>query len=276
MSDVNISSSTPVPFSLNVRRIGWINGRGLWELYLKEIRRFTKVWLQTLASPLVTTLIFLAIFGLAIGDRVEVDGGLGFLEFLAPGLIAMAIVQNAFANTSSSLMIAKVQGSIVDTLMPPLSPLELTVGFAMGGVTRGLIVGVAVGVCVAFFVPLHLEHPFYIVYHAIGASLMLALMGIMAAIWSDKFDHMAAITNFIVTPLSFLSGTFYTIDRLPQGAQFVATFNPFFHMIDGFRYGFIGHDQAAPLVGLFVVGGVNIALAVACWLMLKSGYKLKS
>lgn len=276
MSDVDILSSPVKPCPPAARRIGWINARGLWELYLKEIRRFVKVWLQTLAAPLVTTLIFLAIFGLSIGDRVGTNGGVGFLEFLAPGLIIMAVVQNAFANTSSSLMIAKVQGSIVDTLMPPLSPLELMIGFAMGGVTRGLIVGAAVALGMAFFVTLGVEHPFYILYHAVGASLMLSLMGIMAAIWSDKFDHMAAITNFIITPLSFLSGTFYTIDRLPEGARFVAALNPFFYMIDGFRYGFIGHDQATPFVGILVVGGVNIGLALMCWLMLRSGYKLKS
>lgn len=243
---------------------------------MREVRRFMKVWLQTLAAPLITTLIFLAIFALSIGETTGLRNGVPFMEFLAPGLIIMAMVQNAFANSSSSLMIAKIQGSIVDTLMPPLSPFEIMTGLALGGVTRGLVVGAAVAAGMAFFVPLHAAHLFFILYHAIGASLMLSLLGIIAAIWAEKFDHLAGITNFIVTPLSFLSGTFYTIDRLPDTARLFASLNPFFYMIDGFRYGFIGHDQATPLLGALVVLGVNAGLGLACWLLLRSGYKLKA
>jgi ABC-2 type transport system permease protein len=247
----------------------------MWELYLREVRRFLKIYLQTIAAPMVTTLIFLAIFALSIGRRVDM-ANVSFMEFLAPGLIMMAMVQNAFANSSSSMMISKVQGNIVDVLMPPLSAMELTVGFTMGGVSRGLMVGVFVALGMAFFVPLHVHSVFYIVYHALGASLMLSLLGLMAGVWSEKFDHMAAVTNFIITPLSFLSGTFYTVDRLPESLVFIAHLNPFFYMIDGFRYGFLGHETALPITGLLVVGGANLVLIWGCWAMIRSGYKLKA
>jgi len=256
--------------------MGAVNWRGLWELYLKEVRRFTKVWLQTIAAPLVTSLLFLAIFALALGRTVEEVGGVPFIEFLAPGLIMMTMVQNAFANTSSSVIIAKVQGNIVDVLMPPLSAGELTVAYAASGMTRGMVVGIAVAAGMGFFVELHVHNWGYIVFHAIGASLMLALLGLIAGVWSDKFDHMAAVTNFVITPLSFLSGTFYSIERLPENFQAFAHFNPFFYMIDGFRYGFLGHEDALPLTGLAVVAGTNVVLLAISYQMLRSGYKLKA
>lgn len=258
------------------RRLGAVNWLGLWELYLKEVRRFIKVWLQTIAAPVVTSLLFLAIFALALGGDVRMAGPVSFLEFLAPGLIMMTMVQNAFANTSSSVIIAKVQGNIVDLLMPPLSPLEITLGLSLGGVTRGLVVGLVVGVCMLPFVTLHLHHFGYILFHAVGASLILSLLGTLGGVWSEKFDHMAAITNFIITPLSFLSGTFYSIDRLPESFRFLAHINPFFYMIDGFRYGFIGHESALPLTGLAVVAATNAVLLAGCYLLVRSGYKLKA
>lgn len=258
------------------RQMGAVNWRGLWELYLKEVRRFIKVWLQTIAAPMVTSLLFLAIFALSLGGNIHQIGNVSFLEFLAPGLIMMTMVQNAFANTSSSVIISKVQGNIVDVLMPPISPAELTVAYAMGGVSRGIVVGVAVAAGMVFFVPLHAAHPFYILFHAVGASLMLSLLGVLAGVWSEKFDHMAAVTNFIITPLSFLSGTFYSIDRLPADFQAFAHFNPFFYMIDGFRYGFIAHPDALPITGLVVVGATDVVLLIGCWLLVRSGYKLKN
>ncbi len=270
MKDTTGAIGLPAP-----RRMGRVNWRGLWELYLKEVRRFLKVYLQTVAAPIATTLIFLAIFTLAIGREVDV-ANVTLSGFLAPGLIMMAMMQNAFANTSSSLMIAKVQGNIVDVLMPPLSAGEMTAAFAMGGVSRGIMVGAFVALGLLPFVPVHIHAPLFIVYHAVGASLMLALLGMMAGIWSDKFDHMAAVTNFVITPLSFLSGTFYTVDRLPETFQFLAHLNPFFYMIDGFRYGFIGHDQATPITGLLVVGAFDLMLLGITWAMLRSGYKLKA
>jgi ABC-2 type transport system permease protein len=262
--------------SYNSPAMGAVNWLGLWTLSSKEVRRFLKVYFQTIIAPVVTTLLFLAIFALALGPAVTMVAGVSFLEFLAPGLIMMAMVQNAFANTSSSLIIAKVQGNIVDVLMPPLSASELTIGFALGGVVRGLVVGGAVAASMAFFVPLHAVHPLALIYHAVAATLMLALLGMMGGIWADKFDHMAAVTNFLVTPLSFLSGTFYTIDRLPPFFHGLALANPFFHMIDGFRYGMIGHSDGHPLTGAIAVGVVDLLLAAACWKMFKSGYKLKA
>ncbi|MEO5374776.1 MAG: ABC transporter permease [Alphaproteobacteria bacterium] len=267
------SGSPPLPPP--PRLVGRINWRGMWTLYLKEVRRFVKVHFQTISAPVVTTLLFLAIFSLALGRSVEHVGGVPFDQFLAPGLIMMAMVQNAFANTSSSIILAKVQGNIVDVLMPPLGPAELTVGFAMGGVTRGLAVGLAVGAVMALFVPMGIDSLGLVLFHAVGASLMLSLLGMMGGIWADKFDHMAAVTNFIVTPLSFLSGTFYSIDRLPEAARAAARLNPFFYMIDGFRSGFIGHVDGSVLTGILVVGGVDLLLLGLTWRMLKTGYKLK-
>lgn len=252
------------------------NWLGVWTLYKREVRRFTKVYSQTMVAPVVTTLLFLAVFSLAIGGRAgTMVAGVPFLEFLAPGLIMMAIAQNAFANTSSSLVIAKVQGNIVDTLMPPFTADELTLAIAMGGATRGVMIGAIVAVAMSFFVPFQVLHPGYILFHGLAASLMLSLLGVIGGIWSEKFDHIAAVTNFLVTPLSFLSGTFYSIRQLPEVVQTAALFNPFFHMIDGFRYGFIGASDGDPMVGLIVMAGVNAGLWTVCRQMFKSGYRLK-
>ncbi len=251
----------------------WI---GLRSLYMREVRRFMKVYTQTLLAPLVTSLIFLAVFALALGGMDRQVAGTPFVEFLAPGLVMMVIAQNAFANTSSSVMIAKIQGNIIDTLMPPFSPNELTLGLAMGGTTRGLLVGLVVCVVMALFVKMTIHSIFFIVFNAFAASLMLSLLGIIGAIWAEKFDNMAAITNFVITPLSFLSGTFYSIERLPDAAQILAHFNPFFYFIDGFRYGFIGRSDTDPVTGMIVLAGVNLCLWIACHRMLATGYKLKA
>jgi len=258
------------------RRIGSVNWIGLWTLYAKEVRRFVKVATQTVLAPLVTTLLFLAIFSLALGRGGAEVGGVPYLQFLAPGLIMMAMVQNAFANTSSSIIIAKIQGNIVDVLMPPLSAGELAVGFAAGGVSRGLMVGLAVAVAMAFVLPLEVHSLGFVAFHAVTASLLLSLIGILAGIWADKFDHLAAITNFVVTPLAFLSGTFYSIERLPDTWQLVAYLNPFFYMIDGFRYGFIGHADGSLGVGLAVMTVANVVLAFAVWRAFAIGWKLKA
>ncbi len=256
--------------------MGAVNWLGLWTLYVKEVRRFAKVATQTIVAPLVTTLLFLAIFALAFGARAEAVAGVPFLEFLVPGLAVMVMVQNAFANTASSLVISKVQGNVVDMLMPPLSPGELAAALAGGGMTRGIVVVAAVLPAMAIFVPLTIHHAGFIVFHALAASLMMSLLGLIGGIWAEKFDHMAAITNFVVTPLSFLSGTFYSVERLPPAWDFIAHLNPFFYMIDGFRYGFIGHADGSLVGGVLVMLGVNAAL---CWVahrMLARGYKLKA
>ena len=213
---------------LRARHIGLINGRGLWTLYLKEIHRFLKVWMQALAAPMITTLLFLAIFTLAFGDRVRTVGDLPFDQFLAPGLIMMAMVQGAFANNSSSLLISKVQNNIFDVLMPPLSSHELTFAFTMAGVTRGLFVGASTTIGMVIFVDMSVANIWVVFYFAFMASLFLSLLGLIGGIWADKFDHIAAITNFIITPLAFLSGTFYSIERLPGIWNDFAHLNPFF------------------------------------------------
>jgi ABC-2 type transport system permease protein len=251
------------------------NRQGLWSLYRKEVTRFFKVAMQTVLAPLVTTLLFLAVFALALGGAERTVGGVPYVQFLAPGLVMMAIVQNGFANTSSSLVNAKVQGNVVDLLMPPLSPSVLTTGFALGGMTRGLVVGLAVGLAMAIFVRLPVADPFAILFHAAAGSLMLALVGILAGLWSEKFDHISAVTNFVVTPLAFLSGTFYSVERLPAEWAFVAHLNPFFYMIDGFRAGFIGHADGDRLVGYAVVAAADIVLWAACHHLFRTGYKLK-
>ncbi|CCQ72360.1 ABC transporter permease [Magnetospira sp. QH-2] len=256
--------------------MGAVNWIGLWTLFLREVRRFTKVHFQTIGAPVVTALLFLAIFALAMGRAVTEVNGVPFMTFLAPGLIMMTVAQNAFANTSSSVIISKVQGNIVDVLLPPLTPVELALGLALGGVVRGLAVGLAVAVAMAFFVDMGIHHMGWILFHGLMASMMLSLLGLIGGIWADKFDHMAAVTNFIITPLSFLSGTFYSVERLPETFRALAHANPFFYMIDGFRYGFIGQSDAPLALGAAVLIGVNLVLWLTVHRMISTGYKLKT
>jgi ABC-2 type transport system permease protein len=255
--------------------IGAVNWLGLWTLSAKEVRRFMKIPGQTVLAPTMTTLVFLAIFSLALGGAVRTVGDIPFMEFLAPGLIMMAIVQNSFANTSSSMMIGKVQGNIVDILIPPLSPAELTLSFVVGGVVRGLIVGLGVGMAMSFFVPLGIHSIWALLFYPVAASFLLSMIGLAAAIWADKFDQMAAITNFVITPLSFLSGTFYSIDRLPEPWHAMSLANPFFYLIDGMRYALIGRADGSLLVGVIVLCALNLALWGLCHQMIARGYKIK-
>ncbi len=253
------------------------NWLGLWTLYQREVLRFFKVYAQTLLAPLVTTLLFLAVFTLALGSSHRMVGQIPFIQFLTPGLIMMAITQNSFANSSSSIGIAKVQGGIVDLLMAPLTAHELTFAIAMGGATRGVLVGVLVTFSMGLFVPLLPIHNIGLVlYHGFMAALMLSLLGVMGGIWSEKFDHIAAVTNFVITPLTFLSGTFYSTQHLPEAVHVVVLFNPFFYIIDGFRYGFIGHSDGDLQIGMAVVLGINVVLWACCYRMFKTGYKLKA
>jgi ABC-2 type transport system permease protein len=258
------------------RRIGRINRLGLWTHYSKEVQRFWKVGFQTLVAPMVTTLLFLAVFTLALGRAVESIRGVPFEVFLAPGLIMFAIIQNSFANTSSSMLILKIQGSIVDLLLPPLTAAELTVGFIGGSVTRGVAVGTLVGSVMYVFTDIIIMHPWIVLFYGVSASVMLSLLGLITAIWADKFDNIASITNFVIVPLSFLSGTFYSIDRLPEFWHQIAALNPFFYLIDGFRSGFIGSSDAPVLIGIIVITALNAVLWVTCHTMFARGYKLKS
>jgi ABC-2 type transport system permease protein len=258
------------------RNFGLVNWLGVWTLYLKEVRRFAKVYTQTLLAPMATTLLYLIVFLLALGGGARTAGGVPYGEFLAPGLIMMSMVQNAFANTSSSIVIAKVQGNIVDILMPPLSAAELTMALALGGVTRGLMVGIVLMPVMMMFVDIHIAHWGAVLFFGFFASLMLSCIGILAGIWAEKFDHMAVVTNFVIVPLSFLSGTFYSIDRLPENWRLAASFNPFFYMIDGFRYGFVGRADSSVALGMVVVAGLSAALLALCWRLFAIGWRLKA
>ncbi len=271
MSDLNSFYQQPA-----FRRFGRVNWIGVWTLYIKEVRRFVKILTQTILAPVTTSLLFLAIFALAMG-RIRADvAGMPFLNFLAPGLIMMSLMQNAFANTSSSLMVAKVQGNIIDVLMPPLSAGEQTFAFAFGGLTRGLVVALACLLAMWIFVDFRLVHPLAIIYFAFSGALMMSLIGILGGIWAEKFDHIQALTNFIITPLAFLSGTFYSIVQLPGFAQNIARANPFFYLIDGFRYGFTGHADSNIMIGVIFTALLNAALWTAAYQLFRSGDKLKA
>jgi len=253
-----------------------INTIGVYTLCKREIWRFWKVWNQTVVAPVITTLLFLAIMTLAMGSESRMVDGIPFNQFIAPGLIMMAIVQNAFANTSSSLMLAKIQGVIIDILMPPLTGAEITFSLVVGGIVRGAAVGIVVLVSVYLFVPFTL-HSFWIgLFYVISASIMLALLGVLTGVWAQSFDQLAAITNYIITPLAFLSGTFYSIKQLPEFWYHVCHYNPFFYMIDGFRYAMIGYTDGTVWLGMAVLTGTNIVLWLVTLRLFKSGYRLKT
>ena len=256
--------------------ISTTNWLGLWTLCSKETQRFLKVSYQTILAPIVTNILFFTIFLIVIDRSKLIVGNVQYTEFLIPGLIMMAILQNAFMNTSSSIMISKIQGNIIDILLPPLSNLELTIAITFGGLARGMIVGLASVLVFSFFVDMKIFNLFYILFFAFSGSLALSLLGVMGGIWSDKFDHMSGLTNFIITPLTFLSGSFYSIDKLPDILQKIAKWNPFFYFIDGFRKGFIGYSDANVLIGIVVCFVLNIILFFFVYKMFQTGYKLRT
>ena len=258
------------------RHIGAVNWLGLWTMISKETERFLKIYRQTIIAPVVSIMLYFTIFAFAFGGNNRMMGDVPYLNFIAPGLIMMAIAQNTFSDVAAGIVISKVQGNIVDLLMTPMSPFELTVGYVLGGVIHGIVIGVVSVLCMGFFTDMHMHHPFFVIYHGLMGSLMLALIGLIGGIWAEKFDHMAAIDNFVILPATFLSGTFYSADRLPQNWQFLCHLNPFFYMIDGFRYGFIGVSDGTLLVGVFVMMIVNIVLLWLSWYLIATGYKLKA
>jgi ABC-2 type transport system permease protein len=259
-----------------IRRYGAVNWIGLQTLVQREIQRFLKVSAQTIIAPLVSTVLFLLVFKLAMRGNPSPFPDVPYADFLAPGLLMMAILNNAFANASSSLVIAKVQGNSVDFLMPPLSALELTIAFILGAVVRGILVGLVGMIALAPMANVIPVHPLAALYFGVIAATIFAAIGLIGGIWSDKFDHLAAVTNFVVTPLTFLSGTFYSIDTLPEPLKTIGHYNPVFFLIDGFRYGFVGHSDGP--VWVAAVGSFMLAatLCVTCWMLLKRGYKLKA
>jgi ABC-2 type transport system permease protein len=259
------------------------NRIGLWSLYMKEVRRFLKVQTQTIWAPAVTTLLFLVIFTVAMGRGGREVLGVSFATFVAPGLIMMGMMQNAFANSSFSLLAGKIQGTIIDLLMPPLTEAELMIGIVAAAVTRALMVGGALGLAMALWpgVDMMAAHWWAIVWFGLMGSTMLALMGLMASVWAEKFDHASAVTNFVVAPLSLLSGTFYVIGNLTPEFQAISRANPFFYMISGFRFGFIGESDIGntnqAVIGAAVGAGVlNLALGFVTYRLLRSGWKIKS
>lgn len=260
-----------------------INRIGLWSLYIKEVRRFLKVQTQTIWAPAVTTLLFLVIFTVAMGRGGREVLGTPFASFIAPGLIMMGMMQNAFANSSFSLLSGKIMGTIIDLLMPPLSEGELMTGIVGAAVTRAIAVGLTVALAMALWpgVTLGVAHVWAIVWFGLMGSIMLALFGLSTSIWAEKFDHNAAITNFVIAPLSLLSGTFYAIDNLAPAFKAVSLANPFFYVISGFRYGFLGQSDigegSEPVVQAAIGLGVfNLTLAFVTYKLLKSGWKLKN
>jgi ABC-2 type transport system permease protein len=252
-----------------------VNWLGLWTLYKKEVQRFVKVITQTVVAPMITTLIFLTVFTIALDRGGRTIGGLPFIEFLAPGLVMMSVIQNAFANSSSSLMIAKIQGNIVDYLMPPLNHWELVMGVVMGAVTRGLVVGLAVWLVMVPVAGAGVLNPLLALFYLLAASMALGLIGFVTALWAEKFDQLAAVTNFLVTPLSFLSGTFYAVDQLPDAFWWVAHLNPFFYMIDGLRFAITGYTDGTLWIGAAVI----VAAVAALWWftlhLVRRGYKIR-
>ena len=255
-----------------------VNWGGLKTLYLKEVRRFFKVQLQTIWAPALTTLLFLVIFTVALGRSGRTVMGFSFADFIAPGLIVMGMIQNAFANSSFSLLVGKIQGNIVDYLMPPLSTGELIAGLIGASVTRAVLVGCAVWLAMLVYPGVHVAPRvgWAILWFGLMGSMMLAFLGLLTSIWAEKFDHAAAVSNFVVAPLSLLSGTFYSIESLAPGFQAVSHANPFFYVISGFRYGFLGAADSPVHIGALLLLAINLVLGAACYWLLRSGWKIKS
>ena len=252
------------------------NYLSFFTLLKKEILRFIKVGIQTIIGPAVSSLLFLAVFNLALGKSVQTINGISFANFIAPGLIMMTMLQNSFANSASSIGQAKSQGNIVDVLMAPLSEIELTMGYVGGAITRGLICGLVTSLGIYVFIPFTIFSYFALIFYSIMGCMMMGILGTMVGIWADKWDQQQGITNFIVLPLTFLSGTFYSISRLPDVWKNFAYINPFFYNIDGFRYAFLGQSDSSLIVGVLTLIMINIILLLMCYLMFKTGYKLKS
>ena len=263
-----------------IHQVNWL---GLWTLYMKEVRRFFKVQTQTIWAPAITTLLFLVIFTVAMGRGDRLILGVNFATFVAPGLIVMGMMQNAFANASFSFLAGKIQGTIIDYLMPPLSEGELMAGMAGAAVTRAVLVGLALYAAMLLWPGVHLTiaHPWAVAWFGLMGAIMLSFIGLLTSLWAEKFDHNAAVTNFVIQPLSLLSGTFYVIDNLAPAFQAVSRVNPFFYVISGFRFGFLGQSDIgstnqAVLHGAIGLGLFNLVLGLVLYFALRSGWKLKS
>ena len=262
-----------------IRNVNW---GGLRTLYVKEVRRFFKVHLQTIWAPAMTTLLFLIVFTIATGAKKPVGVGgivVPFADFIAPGLIiSQGMMGPAFANASFSLLVGKIQGTIVDYLQPPLSTAELLAALLGGSMTRAFIVGFICWCAMALYPGVHVTplHPWAVVWFGLLGAMFLALLGVLTSIWAEKFDHAAAVQNFVIAPLSLLSGTFYSVDRLAPAFRAFSHANPFFYIISGFRYGFLGSADSPVVLGSVVILGIDMVLGLLCYTLLRRGWRLKS
>ena len=263
-------------YQIGVRKFGLVNWIGFRTLYIKEVSRFLVVWAQTLLSPLVSSLLFLSVLSLALGNERGEVLGFSFISFLAPGLIAMSIIQQSFSHSVSSLMIAKIQGNITDTLFAPLSAVEVSLAIILAAVTRSIVILIISIIVFSLIVEIHIYSIFYIFVGAFLGSFILGALGFITGLWAEKFDHTATITNFIVTPLSFLSGVFYSVDRLPAFFQSISKINPFFFIIDITRFGFLGVSDGSIVFGLFYLTILAFIMWFLSYYLYKIGYKIKS
>lgn len=261
---------------MGLRRFGRVNWLGCYTLLSREVRRFLNVWSQTLIAPLMTSALFLMIFTIAVGSRRGDVMGVPFMTFLAPGIMMMTVIQQAFANASSSLTSAKMQGNIVDTLMPPLSAAEILAGYVGGAIIRGLLIGAVLLAGIWIFLGIAPAHPVWVLIFLLLGGMVMGSLGLVAGIYASKYDQLAAISNFLVTPLAFLSGTFYSIDALPPVLRALSHFNPIFYMIDGARYGMIGTSDSSPWLGLLVCLVAAVPVLGLGWVWLHRGYRLKA
>ena len=263
-------------YKMVTRKFGTVNWIGFKSLWLKECNRFIAVWQQTLLSPLVSSLLFLSVLSVALGnDRGNVLGQ-SFITFLAPGLIAMSLLTQSFSHSVSSLMIGKIQGNIVDMLYAPLTAIEVSMGIILAAVTRSFLIAIISIIVFSLIVQIPINNVFYIIIFGFLSSFILGSLGFIAGLWAEKFDHTATVTNFIITPLSFLSGVFYSIDKLPKIFQFISHINPFFYMIDGFRYGFLGQSDGSIKFGIIYLVLLSIVMWFIAFYLYKKGYKIKS
>jgi ABC-2 type transport system permease protein len=275
---MNTQSQNAIVNEPGVPVIRNINLVGLKTLYIKEVRRFFKVQLQTIWGPAITTALFLVIFTVALGGGKREVLGHPFGDFIAPGLIMMGMMQNAFANSSFSLLVGKMQGTIVDYLMPPLSSGELLIALVAGAMTRAILVGAAIWIVMAFWPNVHVmpTHLWAVLVYGLLGSAMLSFIGVLTSIWAEKFDQSAAVGTFLIGPASLLSGTFYSIDKLAPAFQVFSRFNPFHYAISGFRYGFIGAADSPLVVGALVLLAINLVLGAICYALLRTGWRLKA
>ena len=263
-------------YHIGVKKFGFVNWIGFKILWLKECNRFMAVWQQTLLSPLVSSLLFLSVLSLALGNNRGDVLGYSFINFLAPGLIAMSILTQSFSHSVSSLMIGKIQGNIVDMLYAPLSALEVSMAIILAALTRSFLIAIISIAVFSLIVDITIYNIFYIFVFGFLGAFILGSLGFITGLWAEKFDHTATVTNFVITPLSFLSGVFYSIDKLPQFFQTISHINPFFYMIDGFRYGFLGKSDGSINIGLIYLSILSVLIWYVAFFLYKKGYKIKS